>query len=81
MSGSLEVTGHKPVILRLNCRDVTICMEGPEPYPAEKRPIREEDLLRQMRKTGNVPYSLEDLQISLEPGLFLPASNIKELRQ
>ena len=81
VTGSLEVSGNQPVILRLDCRDISVCLEGPEPNPAEKRPIREEDLLRQMRKTGNVPYSLEDLRISLEPGLFLPASAIKELRQ
>ena len=81
VTGSIEVSGHKPVTLRLNCRGVSVCLYGPEPYPAEKRPIGEEDLLRQMRKTGNVPYSLEELQISLEPGLFLPASAVKELRQ
>ncbi len=81
VTGSLEVTGQKPVILRLSSRNISVCLEGPKPYPAKKQPIKEEDLLRQMRKTGNVPYRLEDLQISLEPGLFLPASAIKELRQ
>ena len=81
VTGAIEVISNKPVTLHLNCRDVSVCLEGPEPYPAEKRPIAEEDLLRQMKKTGNVPYTLEEMKISLEPGLFLPASAIKDMRQ
>ena len=81
VTGALEVISNKPVTLHLNCRDVSVYLEGPKPYPAEKRPISEEDLLRQMKKTGNVPYTLEEMQISLETGLFLPASAIKDLRQ
>ena len=81
VTGTLNVSHGRPVTLELTCRDVSVRLEGPEPAPAQKRPISEDDLLRQMGKTGNVPYTLEKLQISLEPGLFLPASAIKDLRQ
>ncbi|MBR5047554.1 MAG: DUF3656 domain-containing protein [Eubacterium sp.] len=79
--GSLKVSKDNPVTLHLTSRDSSVSVTGPVPSQAQNRPICREDILRQMRKTGNVPYELEDLQISMDPDLFLPASAIKDLRQ
>ena len=81
VDGSIDLKLGQPICLRLQCRGTEISIVGPQPMPAEKRPIREEDILRQMKKTGQVPYVLRDFQINMTEDLFLQASLLKEMRQ
>ncbi|MDO4976531.1 MAG: U32 family peptidase [Eubacteriales bacterium] len=81
VNGKIIVHSNEPIRLTLQSRNDEIMVTGETPMPAQNRPIKEEDILRQMKKTGNVPFCLKDFSIDLEDGLFLQASALKELRQ
>ncbi len=48
---------------------------------AEKSPLDEARIRRQLEKTGNTEFEFENLEIELEEGVFLPMQQINELRR
>lgn len=46
-----------------------------------KKPISDSDVLRQMNKTGNVPFYVNSCDIDLDKNAFYPMSKLKSLRQ
>lgn len=54
---------------------------GPVPETAKRQGLTEQYLTEQMFKTGGTPYYLVENRAVAEPGLFLPASAINELRR
>lgn len=81
VSGHISIKNGEAITLTLESRKDQITLTGDAPMLAENRPIAKEDVLRQMKKTGNVPFTLKDFSIDLEDGLFVQASALKELRQ
>ncbi len=51
------------------------------PDEAQKAPLTKEKLEEQLRKTGNTPFEINNLDILLEDNLFLPVSKINEIRR
>lgn len=72
--------GH-PASLVLRSQGETVTLLGALVERSKKHPLQEGDVLRQMQKTGNVPFALSALSIDLEAGSFLPMSALKKLRQ
>ena len=60
---------------------IEVEIEGASVENSRKRPITKEDIERQIRKTGNVPFYAEEIIVDLEEGSFLPMSEMKRLRQ
>ena len=54
---------------------------GPVPERAKRQGLTESYLTEQMFKTGGTPYSCVENRAKAEPGLYLPASEINELRR
>lgn len=48
---------------------------------AEKSPLDEARIRKQLEKTGNTEFEFENLEIELEEGVFLPMQQINELRR
>ncbi len=48
---------------------------------AEKSPLDEARIRKQLEKTGNTEFEFEALEIDLEEGIFLPMQQINELRR
>lgn len=40
-----------------------------------------EEILNQIKKTGNTPFSINQIKINLEPNLFIPIKKINEIRR
>ncbi len=51
------------------------------PEKALKAPIEREKIEEQIKKTGNTPFEVSGLTISLDDNLFLPVSKINEVRR
>ena len=81
VKGEITIKIGEPSVLVLHCRGEEIIVSGSTAEPSSKRPLGKEDIIRQMNKTGGVPFYLDDLQIHLEEDVFLPMSALKELRQ
>lgn len=58
-----------------------IVVFGPEAEPARNQPMTKEQLVRQMKKTGDTPFEWESLDICLEGQVFLPVQAFNELRR
>ena len=54
---------------------------GPVPEHAKRQGLTEQYLTEQMFKTGGTPYNCIENKAKAEPGLYLPASEINELRR
>lgn len=51
------------------------------PDVAEKQPITEEKIAIQLRKTGNTPFEIDNLDIELDDNLFIPVSSLNDVRR
>ncbi len=54
---------------------------GPVPEKAKRQGLTEEYLTEQLYKTGGTPYNVVENKAKADEGLFLPASEINELRR
>lgn len=80
------------IFVRINAREAVsaavidgdgnkVVLTGGVPEGAVRQSIDEEHINRQMRKTGGTPFICDEVQSRVQPGLFLPASKINELRR
>ena len=60
-------------------RSVTVY--GPVPEGARSRSVTEEDLRRQLGKTGGTCYTVSEWDTQVEPGLSVPLSGLNEMRR
>lgn len=81
VSGNITLKVGEPLVLQLFCRDESVFVEGPVVEHSEKRPVTREDILRQMKKTGNVPFVLDSFDVNIDADCFLPMSVLKNVRQ
>lgn len=81
IKGNVTITKDFPAIIELECRGITARAQGAVPLPAQKQPLTEESLKKQMNKTGNTPFEFEDLRLQVEDGLFMPVQAQNELRR
>lgn len=56
-------------------------LEGPAPAPALHRAVTEEDIRRQLERTGGTPYYVEEMEIAADGGLSIPLSALNDLRR
>lgn len=58
-----------------------ITVTGACPGQAQNRPLSVAELEKRLRKTGDTPFVVADLDIDLEDGLFVPVGQLNELRR
>ena len=81
VTGDITLKVGEPLMLELFCKEECAFIEGPIVEASAKRPVSREDILRQMNKTGNVPFTLMNFEINMEEACFLPMSVLKNIRQ
>ena len=70
--------------LRLQLQDDdghSITLTGPQPEPARGAGLTQKSVSDQLYKTGGTPYRCRHVECTVEPGLFLPAAALNELRR
>ncbi len=60
-------------------KEIIVC--GTQPDIAEKKPLDEETLRKQIAKLGNTDFVTEAIEIEMDEDVFLPIGEIKELRR
>lgn len=80
--GFLSLVSQKPAILTVCMGEISVqaCSDIPVER-AEKSPLDELRVRKQMEKTGNTEFVFEQLEIELEEGVFLPMQQMNELRR
>lgn len=61
--------------------EVSASAKGPVPEKAEKSGALPDKTKERLLKTGGTPFLFENLNVQLEPGLFLPVSQVNALRR
>ena len=59
----------------------SVTVTGPVPEAARSRAVTAEELEDRLRKTGGTAYRCEDITVTLDEGLSLPASAVNALRR
>ncbi|MBR5047415.1 MAG: U32 family peptidase, partial [Eubacterium sp.] len=81
VEGEMTLQEDEPIFLHLSSRGREVRIEGPKATAALNRPVTEEDIFRQMGKTGDLPFTLKNLPLNIEGNLFVPASALKDFRR
>lgn len=86
LRGEIFLETDKPVRLSLCCPNnsdnvcVTCCSQQ-NAAPAQKQPLSETDIRKQIGRMGNTPFALSELTVHMEPNLFVPVKQLNDLRR
>lgn len=73
--------GHPISILVLN-NDETVCtVRGPVVEESQTRAATKDDVIKQMKKLGNTPFVLKDINVIISGNCFLPVKVLNDLRR
>lgn len=78
---SARIKKNSPVLLSASADGAEFSVSGSIPQSAEKKAIDSEYVSRQLSKLGDTVFSLGGIDCDIDDGLFLPASEINELRR
>lgn len=81
INGNLKISKGQPAILTVSLGDCRVRVQGETAVPAQSQPLREETVLKQMKKTGGSAFVFEALDIQMEDGCFLTLKGLNELRR
>ena len=56
-------------------------VNGPVVLPAETAPLTERDVTERLMRTGGTPYYCTEVKTAIEPGRYLSASSLNEMRR
>ena len=72
---------NEPISLTASTDKKTVSWQGTIPEKAINKPLTEEKLRERLSKLGGTQYFADNINIILDEGLIVPASNINELRR
>lgn len=65
----------------LKCLDTVITCEGDTVLEALNRPLTEEDVIKQLSKTGESYFDFDRIEVEMEDNCFMPVKALNELRR
>ena len=81
VSLTADLEAGKPLRLTAQAGEHAVCLEGETVQQAQKRPLGEEEVRRQLSKTGGSGFSAESIAVHMAGEVFLPVKSINELRR
>lgn len=81
IKGSFTIFSEIPAILTLYHGDVSVTVEKEGVQSAQSQPLTRERIERQLKKTGDSPFMLEEVEIFLGDHVFVPMQFLNELRR
>ncbi len=76
-----EIKNNTPISITLKDGKNKVSVLGEIPQKAQNKAVSEEDILRALKKFGGTPYFVEGIDIAIEEGLFVSASELNNLRR
>ncbi len=76
-----EMRRDKPLALTAHAAGKTVTVTGEAPLVAERAPMNEDAVRRNLTKLGGTPYALYSLTVSMDEGLMVPVSRLNALRR
>ena len=75
------IRAGEPALLTAEDDAHTVTVSGAVPEAARNRAVTAEDLADRLKKTGGTVYRCEDVSVTVDEGLSLPASAVNALRR
>jgi putative protease len=81
--GAIRVKAEEPVAFTVSCPDCrqSVTVYGPIPEQAKKQPLLSEDLKQRLFKTRDTAFFFDEIEVELEPGLFLTNGAVNQLKR
>lgn len=79
--GAITIHADTPASMTVSAGPIQKTVYGEVPVPAQKQPLTEETLRKQLSKTGKTPFVIEHLDIQLEEKLYMPVVHLNALRR
>ena len=79
--GRLLLRAGERAVLSLLAGEVSVSVQGETVQEAVNRPLEEEQISRQMKKTGETEFFFEQLEIITEGRIFMPMQQLNALRR
>lgn len=81
INGNLILSMNQPAILELTKDNYRMKSQGALVSKAMNQPLTIDKVRKQMQKTGNSPFIFQELNIVMDPDIFLPVQALNELRR
>ncbi|MBO5278567.1 MAG: U32 family peptidase [Lachnospiraceae bacterium] len=81
LTGSVTVIKGEPARMTIHFEHTSATVLGENVQEAQKQPLDEQKIRKQMEKLGNTPYFWESLEIITDQAGFLPVTSLNELRR
>lgn len=62
-------------------KNIVVTAEGDYVQAAQKQPLTEENVQKQLNKFGNTPFCVKEWKLHMSPDVFLPVKALNELRR
>ncbi len=76
-----EIFADKPILLTVTDGKNTVTVNGDIPQTAKNKAAEKQSVIDNLIKLGNTPYYCKDINVSLDDGLFIAASQLNALRR
>ena len=76
-----EVLKDKPIKVTVYDGIYTVTAEGEYPQTAQNKPTDEDAVTRSMQKCGGTPFFADKINVTVDNGLFVPASVLNDVRK
>ncbi len=76
-----KILADKPMMLTVSDDKNIITVSGDIPQAAKTKALEKQTVIDNLTKLGNTPYYCEDINVSLDDGLFVAASVLNALRR
>ncbi len=81
LSLQFEMKHNIPLALTATAQGKTVRVTGEPPLLAERAPMDEQAVSRNLCKLGGTPYTLQSLTVDMDEGLMVPVSRLNALRR
>lgn len=81
VSAQISIKAGEDTVLALGCDDKSISIIGDKADKAQKRPLSDDDIRKQLLKTGDTDFELKELSIINDGDSFMPVSALNALRR
>ncbi len=81
VSAQISVKAGEDTTLTLSCDDKSICISGDRADKAQKRPLSDGDIRKQLLKTGDTDFEVKEIDIVNDGASFMPVSALNALRR
>lgn len=81
ITGTLVLCTDVPAVLDLDFQNTHVQVMGDMVEPAQRQPLTQDRVKKQMEKTGQTPFAFEHLEVITDEAGFLPMQSLNELRR